>query len=166
MSQDAGWSAASQLRIGDAEREAAVAALGEHYAAGRLTKVEYDERAERAWSARTSAQLWPLFTDLPRPEAPGTGGDAGWRQDRPGAGGWGPGRRTGCGRGRGTGLLFPLLVVLAVVTVLTHLPLILLGLVVWLVWVNLGRGRRASRAAREWRAWHGSTHGPGRYRGW
>ena len=33
-----------ELRIGDAEREAAVTALGEHYAAGRLTKDEYDER--------------------------------------------------------------------------------------------------------------------------
>ena len=37
-----------ELRIGDDEREAAVTALGEHYAAGRLTKDEYDERAERA----------------------------------------------------------------------------------------------------------------------
>ena len=35
-----------ELRIGDAEREAAVTALGEHYAAGRLTKEEYDERAD------------------------------------------------------------------------------------------------------------------------
>ena len=44
-----------ELRIGDAEREAAVTALGEHYAAGRLTKEEYDERAERAWAARTAS---------------------------------------------------------------------------------------------------------------
>ena len=35
-----------ELRIGDDDREAAVTALGEHYAAGRLTKEEYDERAD------------------------------------------------------------------------------------------------------------------------
>ena len=35
-----------ELRIGDAEREATISALGEHYAAGRLTKEEYDERSD------------------------------------------------------------------------------------------------------------------------
>jgi uncharacterized membrane protein len=58
-----------EIRIGDAEREAAVAALGEHYAAGRLTKEEYDERAAVAWTAKTNSALWPLFADLPRPQA-------------------------------------------------------------------------------------------------
>ena len=53
------------IRIGDAEREAAAASLGEHYAAGRLTKQEYDERAEVVWGTRTAADLHPLFTDLP-----------------------------------------------------------------------------------------------------
>ena len=57
----------TEIRIGDAEREAAVAALGEHYAAGRLTKEEYDERAEQAWVARASSALAPLFVDLPAP---------------------------------------------------------------------------------------------------
>jgi hypothetical protein len=56
-----------ELRIGDVEREAAVSALGDHYAAGRLTKDEYDERAAVAWAARTNSDLWPLFLDLPRP---------------------------------------------------------------------------------------------------
>ncbi len=59
-----------ELRIGDREREAAAAALGEHYAAGRLTKEEYDERSERAWAARTSSDLAPLFVDLPAPHGP------------------------------------------------------------------------------------------------
>lgn len=53
-------------RIGDAERDAAVRALGEHYAAGRLTKEEYDERADTALRARTNSDLRPLFVDLPR----------------------------------------------------------------------------------------------------
>jgi hypothetical protein len=60
----------AQVRIGDAERESAVTALGEHYAAGRLTKEEFDERSGVAWSARTSGDLAPLFTDLPRLHAP------------------------------------------------------------------------------------------------
>src|SRR4051794_41885231 len=58
-----------EIRIGDAEREAAVTALGEHYAAGRLTKEEFDERAGIAWTAKTNSTLWPLFADLPRPQA-------------------------------------------------------------------------------------------------
>jgi hypothetical protein len=60
----------AQVRIGDAERESAVTALGEHYAAGRITKEEFDERSSVAWSARTSGDLVPLFTDLPRLQAP------------------------------------------------------------------------------------------------
>ena len=62
--------AASQVRIGDAERASAVSALGDHFAAGRLTKEEFDERADHAWSARTSGDLAPLFTDLPRLQQP------------------------------------------------------------------------------------------------
>ena len=56
----------SQIRIGDAERDSAAAALGEHYAAGRLTKDEYDERIDRVWAAKYEDDLVPLFIDLPR----------------------------------------------------------------------------------------------------
>jgi hypothetical protein len=59
----------TQLRIGDAERDAAAAALGEHYAAGRLTKDEYDERIDRVWEAKYDGELAPLFSDLPRRSA-------------------------------------------------------------------------------------------------
>jgi hypothetical protein len=58
---------APQLRIGDAERDHAAAALGEHYATGRLSKEEYDERSERVWAARFQSELEPLFADLPSP---------------------------------------------------------------------------------------------------
>ena len=54
-----------QVRIGDAERDQAVTALGEHFVAGRLSKEELDERADAAWAARTSGDLAPLFRDLP-----------------------------------------------------------------------------------------------------
>lgn len=56
------------LRIGDAEREAAVRELGEHYAAGRLDAAEYEERTTAAYAARTADDLAPLFADLPRQE--------------------------------------------------------------------------------------------------
>lgn len=63
----------TQVRIGDAERDAAAAALGDHYAAGRLTKTEYDERVDQVWAAWFQADLDPVFADLPRPRAGGSG---------------------------------------------------------------------------------------------
>lgn len=71
-------------RIGDAEREAAAAALGEHFAAGRLTKEEYDERADVVWAARTASDLRPLFLDLPSTRVPpGRPTNQPLRQSRP-----------------------------------------------------------------------------------
>ena len=55
------------LRIGDAERDAAAADLGEHYAAGRLTLEELNERLDAAFSARTFGQLARIMADLPGP---------------------------------------------------------------------------------------------------
>ena len=54
------------LRIGDAEREAAISSLTSHFAEGRLTKVEHEERTELALNARTGRDLDVLFADLPR----------------------------------------------------------------------------------------------------
>ncbi|MBA3780384.1 MAG: DUF1707 domain-containing protein [Nocardioides sp.] len=54
------------LRIGDADRERAAGDLAEHFAHGRLTNDEYDERLDAIWTARTAADLAPLFEDLPR----------------------------------------------------------------------------------------------------
>jgi hypothetical protein len=59
-------------RIGDAERDRAVGYLQEHMAQGRLDGAEFDERLTRALSARTEADLEPLFVDLPEPR-PSTG---------------------------------------------------------------------------------------------
>ena len=55
------------LRIGDAERDAAAADLGEHYAAGRLTLDELNERLDAAFSAKTFGQLAMVMADLPGP---------------------------------------------------------------------------------------------------
>lgn len=58
---------ATPVRIGDAERDQAVSDLGDHFAAGRLTRDEFDERADQAMQARFSTDLEPLFADLPKP---------------------------------------------------------------------------------------------------
>jgi hypothetical protein len=60
----------ADIRLSDAERDQAVAELGEHFQAGRLTPEEFDERSGRALQARTGRDLTGLFTDLPRPAAP------------------------------------------------------------------------------------------------
>jgi hypothetical protein len=53
------------LRVGQAERDAVVAALARHFADGRLTVEEYEERVEGALAARTGHDLEPLLADLP-----------------------------------------------------------------------------------------------------
>jgi hypothetical protein len=55
------------IRIGNDERAAAMAALDEHMAAGRLDPEEYGERVAQASVARTRAELDELFVDLPAP---------------------------------------------------------------------------------------------------
>ncbi len=53
------------LRISDGERQEFIDHLTRHCAEGRLSLEELDERIERAWSARTQAELSPLGDDLP-----------------------------------------------------------------------------------------------------
>jgi uncharacterized protein DUF1707 len=55
------------VRIGDAEREQALRALGEHMGAGRLTVDEYGERSAQVAAAKTRGELTRLFADLPEP---------------------------------------------------------------------------------------------------
>jgi hypothetical protein len=62
--------AAAPVRIGDAERDRAVALLGDHFAAGRLDREELDERIDQAMQARFSTDLRQLFVDLPGAEGP------------------------------------------------------------------------------------------------
>jgi Domain of unknown function (DUF1707) len=69
----------NEMRVGDAEREAAAAELREHYASGRLTLDELNERIDKAFAAKTRGDLNVLMTDLPsrRPEAAGAPGAPG-----------------------------------------------------------------------------------------
>ena len=67
-----------QMRVSDAERQAAADRLAEHFADGRLDQAEFDERIGRAMSAKTQADLNDLFADLPETGAPaGPAGAAG-----------------------------------------------------------------------------------------
>jgi uncharacterized protein DUF1707 len=58
------------LRIGDADREAATAGLREHYALGRLTLQEFNHRLDAVFAASTQRQLRALTGDLPDLAAP------------------------------------------------------------------------------------------------
>ena len=53
------------MRVGDAERDAAANDLREHFASGRLTQDELNERLDQTFAAKTRADLSGLFTDLP-----------------------------------------------------------------------------------------------------
>jgi hypothetical protein len=58
------------LRVSQAERDEVVAALAGHFADGRLTVEEYEERVEAALAARTGRDLEPLLEDLPAADPP------------------------------------------------------------------------------------------------
>ncbi len=119
-------------RIGDREREAAATALGEHYAAGRISKEEYDERSAVVWAAKTNAELRPVFADLPAarrqpPSAPVSPPVPQRRTGRPG--GW-------------RIPLLPLLVLVIGIALLTELPLwLLLPAAGWLWFAGVRRHR-------------------------
>jgi hypothetical protein len=105
------------VRIGDAERDRAIASLGDHFAAGRLTAEEFDQRMDQALKARFNEDLEPLFADLPRTVEPDVQSNSNRRPDLHLA--W-------------SAMLWlaPLIVILAVVAaVVLSAP--------WLVWVFL-----------------------------
>lgn len=143
------------LRIGDVERAGAVEALGEHFATGRLTHEEYDERATRALQARTAADVAPLFMDLPAPYPPVlTGRPA----PAPAAPPRGRMARTVAATGPRSPRRIPvlplLLVLLGLALLLEEAAVLLFGLAA-LWWLASVRWRRARD---QWAArWHGSS---------
>jgi hypothetical protein len=56
-----------QIRISDADREQVAARLREHFAEGRLTQDELDERITAVFSAKTAGDLRRVMADLPGP---------------------------------------------------------------------------------------------------
>jgi len=70
------------VRVGDADREAIAAQLREHYADGRLTLEELNERLDQVFAAKTRADLNTVMRDLPqvtRPTAGAPYGGTAWQ---------------------------------------------------------------------------------------
>lgn len=73
-------SSEDSIRVSDAERDMAVAALGDHHAAGRVSMAELEERVEAAYRSITRADLHRVLADLPTPSRaePRHAGGSGW----------------------------------------------------------------------------------------
>ena len=54
-----------EIRVGHADRNAALDRLGAHFADGYLELSEFEDRTARAATVRTRADLDALFSDLP-----------------------------------------------------------------------------------------------------
>src|SRR5579859_4568992 len=70
-----------RIRVSDADRDRVTARLREHFAAGRLTPDELEERISAALHAKTAGDLRHVLVDLPEPAATVPGGAAqhqGW----------------------------------------------------------------------------------------
>ncbi len=66
------------VRVGDADREATAAQLREHFADGRLTLDELNERLDQTFAAKTKADLNTVMRDLPHAVPTGPQG-TGWQ---------------------------------------------------------------------------------------
>jgi len=138
-----------ELRIGDREREIAASALGDHFAEGRITREEYDERSAVVWSARTESDLRTVFADLPGPHQGFP------RRPRPAPDAAADRRSHGSGHFR-----FPLLPVILVIVGVAMLAdawpvLLLLGLVWWVFVSRVVRhAKRVCGARPSSTAWH------------
>jgi uncharacterized membrane protein len=114
---------ASGLRIGDADREAAAAALREHFAQGRLTLDEFQHRLGAVFAAKTDRDLADVTADLPHTAAPPP------MREVPGLAHAGSHnkRRGGPGMAALTGLV---VIILALIVVALMLPVALFGMAV------------------------------------
>jgi hypothetical protein len=56
-----------RIRASDADRDRVAARLRDHFAEGRLTQEELDERISAALSAKTFGDLRDVMADLPQP---------------------------------------------------------------------------------------------------
>ena len=97
------------VRVGDADRDAVATQLREHFADGRLTLEELNERLDQTFAAKTKADLNTVMRDLPQAARPTAGmpyGGTAWQRPgpvatRPGPDyghGWGNSQRS-CGSG-------------------------------------------------------------------
>ena len=143
------------IRVSDADRDRVTARLREHFAEGRLTSDELDERISAALNAKTFGDLRPLMADLPEPvpvparpaSHPRPAGPPPWVAHRRGP------------------RLMPLLMLVALVALLAPagggwlvLGLFKVILVVWLASCLVGVFALSGYRRRVRRYWH--QHGP------
>jgi hypothetical protein len=76
--------AGNNVRVGDADRENVAAQLREHYADGRLTFDELNERLDQTFAAKTKDDLTTVMRDLPQRSAPTAGAGSGSSWQGPG----------------------------------------------------------------------------------
>ncbi len=122
--------AASDLRIGDADREAAAAALREHFAHGRLTLEEFQHRLELVFAAKTDRDLAAITRDLPHVAPPLAWPDGRSRrspagQGTAGHGAGGPRRRSSL-----AGIAGLVVIILALILIAFILPVAFIGTVI------------------------------------
>ena len=145
------------IRASDADRDRVTARLQEHFAAGRLTRDELDERIAAVLHARTFGELRPPLADLPEP-VPAPRAALAQQAGRP----W-PARR----HHHGLAPLFLLLLVAAMVLSpagWVALAFFKVVLIFWLVLMLAGvlvAGRIRRRLRRDWQAGYGPRWGGG-----
>jgi hypothetical protein len=104
------------LRVSDAERDAAAGELGQHFQDGRLDRAEFDDRVTAAMVAKTRRDLDELLSDLPQVSA----GHSGSPGSEPGLAAWpgaSPSRPALAGLTRGRPRALALLALLVAVAV-------------------------------------------------
>jgi hypothetical protein len=120
------------VRVGDADREAIAAQLREHYADGRLTLDELNERLDQTFAAKTKDDLNVVMRDLPhvaRPftDAPASGfSNTAWPAPA-GRPGWDYDNATGSGRRYGRNVFAPLMALMWVALVVGAVMLFGIG---------------------------------------
>jgi hypothetical protein len=164
-----------RIRVSDADRERVTARLREHYAEGRLSTDELDDRVSAALGARTFGDLRRVMVDLPEPALAPPGGPVppsgsaprGWAPPGgappPWAGGYGWGFR----RRRRLRIAPLLLIALIAVLVLPGAGFVLAAffkviLVLWLVALVAGliaASRFRRHARRYWQSGGGQDRG-------
>jgi Domain of unknown function (DUF1707) len=123
-----------QMRVSDAERSEVADSLSKHYSDGRLDETEFNDRLQKAMSAKTRGDLAGLLDDLP-PIAP-------------------PPPPVTRRRGRGRAALLVVAAVLFAMAVSStmwtwHFPWVLFALVIFFVW----------RSAHRHSGWHRHNYG-------
>ena len=146
-----------RIRISDADRDRATARLRDHFAEGRLTSDELDERVTAALSAKTFGELRRVMADLPGPYPPPPGPQPPHTAAATTGGSappWAPRRRPRI-------LPLVLLVLLAALLIPVHgwllFAIVKFVLVFWLLVLLAGfflAGRIRRRVRRDWWAGH------------